>query len=429
MGKAYIVGCGPGSIDLLTVKAMKIIGSADVIIYDHLVNPEILDYARPECRKIYVGKKPYVKRISQEEINNKIVSEAKKFHIVVRLKGGDPFLFGRGGEEIEELIKNRIEYQIVPGVSSLISVPESAGIPLTHRDVNHGIIVTTGNNVENLNIPDCCTFKCKMYTMVIFMGAHNLRGIRLKLLSAGYDPSTPVAVIEDGTYNHQKTFTGTLERIDYSYGDSPSLIVIGDVVRYHETFCRSENKPYSGKIITVFYDLYAPDTDNLEKMGFTIFKIKSSEVFPGGISATSLYGKNIALEGRFVGILMDIFKTSGFDLRWIGRIATDYIGKRLLQTYGIFDIDDIANIDEGYIRLGMEKAGEISVANLKPVSMSGYVEDYVSRSDLVILAGESGDMPAGISFPDKTDKIRIKYPYYELGNAILSYFGEKHEAN
>jgi len=429
MGKAYIVGCGPGNRDLLTLKAIKIIKIADVIIYDHLINPEILEYAMPGAHKIYVGKKPYIKRISQEEINKIIVNETLKSGIVVRLKGGDPFVFGRGGEEIEELIKNKIEYEIIPGVSSLVAVPESAGIPLTHRNVNHGILATTGNSVENFNVPDCRAFNCRMYTLVIFMGAHNLRDIISKLLLLGYDPSLPVALIENGTYSYQKTFTGKLEDIKYSYNDSPSLIVVGDVVQYHELFSRSENKLFSGKILTIFYDLYAPDTDYLENNGISVFKIRSAEVFPGNISTTELYGKNIAFYGCYTEMLMALLKSSGFDIRWLGKIATDSIGKTLLQNYGIFDVNALSEVDNSYKWIGSGKNGELEAARLKQIEMGSYMEDYVSKSDLIIIGGRSDKLPEGIKIGDKTGIIRVKYPYEGLDSIVMSYFGGKNEKN
>ncbi|WP_337859934.1 uroporphyrinogen-III C-methyltransferase [Ferroplasma sp.] len=429
MVKVFIVGCGPGNMDFLTVKAVKIIKEADSIIYDHLINPEILDYARPGCRKIYVGKKPYARRISQEEINKIIVEEALKNNIVARLKGGDPFLFGRGGEEVEELINNNIEYEVIPGVSSLIAVPEAAGIPVTHRNVNHGIIATTGNNVENMNIPECRNFNCRMYTLVIFMGAHNLYAIREKLISAGYDPLLPVAIIENGTYNHQKTFTGTLESINYDYAGSPSLIVIGDVAKYHEMFCKYENKPYSGKIVTVLYDLYFPDTAQLESMGLTVYKIRSAEVFPGNISTATLYGKNIAFEGRFAGILMDIFRSSGFDLRWLGKIATDNTGRQLLLNYGIFDLLDISSIDDSYIRIGTGNEKELQVARMVPIKIGNYINDYIEKSDLIVIASMSGSLPDGINIPEKAGVIKIEYPYNGFYNEIRDYFGDSREKN
>ncbi len=429
MGKAYIVGCGPGNRDLLTVKAIKIIKKADTIIYDHLVNPEILDYAMPGTLKIYVGKKPYVKRISQEQINSIIVNETLKSNIVVRLKGGDPFVFGRGGEEIEELIKNGIDYEIIPGVSSLIAVPESAGIPLTHRNVNHGILATTGNSVENLNIPDCRYFNCRMYTLIIFMGAHNLNGIISRLLAAGYDPAIPVALIDNGTYNYQKTFTGKLGDIQYSYNDSPSLIVIGDVVQYHDAFDRTEKKIYSGKIVTLFYDLYAPDTDKLEKSGVTVFKIRCAEVFPGNIPTTQLYGKNIAFYGCYTDILMSLFRSGGFDLRWIGKIATDYTGKILLQNYGLFDVENIAEADDSYIWIGSGEENVLQAARLKPVEMGSYMEDYILKSDLIIIGGQSDNLPEGARVRDETKIIRAKYPYEGLDNMVMSYFGGGNEKN
>lgn len=429
MGKAYIVGCGPGNKDLLTIKAIKIIKNADAIIYDHLVNPEILDYATPGTRKIYVGKKPYVKRISQEEINKIIVNEALKYRTVARLKGGDPFVFGRGGEEIEELIRNNIEYEIIPGISSLTGVPESAGIPLTHRNVNHGVLVTTGNSVENLNIPDCRTFNCRMYTLVIFMGAHNLRDIVSRLLSSGYDPALPIALIENGTYNYQKTYTGKLGDIDYSYDDSPSLIVIGDVVQYHKEFSRSEHRIYSGKIVTLFYDLYAPDTDDLENEGITVFKIRCADVFPGNMQTAQLYGKNIAFYGCYTDMLMDILRSSGFDLRWLGKIATDSTGKALLQSYGIFDTTDISESGNDYTWIGSGKEKELQAVKVKPLEMGSYIDDYVKKSDLVIIGGQSDTLPEGIEVKDGAGVIRIEYPYEGLYSKVMSYFGDGDEKN
>lgn len=427
MGKAFIVGCGPGNTDLLTLKAIKIIKEADSIIYDHLVNPEVLDYARPGSIKIYVGKKPYVKRISQEEINSIIVEEARKNRIVARLKGGDPFLFGRGGEEVQELIKNNIEYEVIPGVSSLIAVPESAGIPATHRNVNHGIIATTGNNVENMNIPDCHHFDCRSYTMVIFMGAHNLHAITEKLISAGYDPSMPAAIVENGTYNHQKTFTGTLGNINYDYNGSPSLIVVGDVVRYHEIFYKFKEKPFSGRIVTILYDLYPPDTDYLECQGFTVYKIRSAEVFPGNIQTTSLYNKNIAFDGRFAEILMKIFRSSGFDIRWLGKIATDEIGKNLLRDFGIFDLFDIKGIDDSYIKIGRGTTDELQAAKIIPLKIGNYVNDYIAGSELVVDCSTDGLLPDGMMIKEQAKVIRVEYPYKDLDKKIISYFGDNIE--
>ncbi|MCL4453083.1 uroporphyrinogen-III C-methyltransferase [Ferroplasma sp.] len=427
MGKAYIVGCGPGNKNMLTVAGAKIITMADVLIYDHLINPEILDMAKPGCNKIYVGKKPYVKRISQEEINKLIVSESMKMNTVVRLKGGDPFLFGRGGEEIEELIKNNVEYEIIPGVSALISVPESAGIPLTHRNVNHGVIVTTGNNVENLSIPDCHNFRCSMYTLVIFMGAYNLKGIIEKLLLSGYSNDTPLAVIENGTYNHQKTFTGTLGNINYTYNGSPSIIVVGNVVDYHRDFQVIENRKYSGKIITVFYDFFAPSMEHLENRGFTVYKIRESQIFPENMDATYLSGRNIAIEGRYVETVFSEFKSSMLDFRKIGKIATDSTGKELLKSYGIFDVEDISEIDNTYIKLADGKSGSLQVARLEKSNFNGYIQDYIEKSDLIVLAGASNSIPEGIKISAEIPVIKVEYPYDRLDHKIMSFFGGDYE--
>ncbi len=429
MGKVYIVGCGPGNIDMLTVAGAKIIAMADTLIYDHLINPEILDMAKPGCNKIYVGKKPYVKRISQEEINKILVSESLKGNTVVRLKGGDPFLFGRGGEEIEELIRNNIEYKIVPGVSALISVPEFAGIPLTHRNVNHGVIVTTGNSIENLSIPYCQKSTCSMYTLVIFMGAYNLKGLIEKLLLSGYSNDTPVAVIENGTYNHQKTFTGTLEDIDYTYNGSPSIIVVGNVVNYHSDFQFIENRKYSGKIVTVFYDFYLPSTECLENKGFTVYKIRESQIFREKIDAKYLSGKNIAFEGKYVETVLELFKSSMLDLRKIGEIATDRIGKELLKSYGIFDVKDISKIDSSYTKLADGKGDDVPIARLRKANFNDYIQDYIEKSDLIVLAGTSNSIPEDIKISRKIPVIRLEYPYDNMDGRIMSFFGGCYEEN
>ncbi|WMT51924.1 MAG: uroporphyrinogen-III C-methyltransferase [Ferroplasma sp.] len=427
MGKAYIVGCGPGNKNMLTLAGARIIAMADVLIYDHLINPEILDMAKPGCNKIYVGKKPYVKRISQEEINRLIVNETLKTNIVVRLKGGDPFLFGRGGEEIEELIKNHIEYEIVPGVSALISVPESAGIPLTHRNVNHGVIVTTGNSVENFSIPDCHNFNCSMYTLVIFMGAYNLKGIIEKLLLSGYSSDTPLAIVENGTYNHQKTFTGTLGNISYTYSGSPSIIVVGNVVDYHKDFQVIENRKYSGRIITVFYDFFPPPTEYLESAGFTVYKIRESQIFPEKMDVAYLSGKNIAIEGRYVETVFSEMRTSMIDIRKIGKIATDSTGKELLKAYGIFDVWDISEIDDTYIKLADGAGGSMPVARLEKVSFNGYIQDYVEKSDMIVMAGASDSIPEGIKISREIPLIRVEYPYDGFQEKTLSFFEGDYE--
>ncbi len=231
-GKVYLTGAGPGDIELLTLKAARVIKEADVIIYDRLANPEILEMTKDECEFVYVGKEDGKHTLPQDEINEVIYQEALKHDVVVRLKGGDPFVFGRGGEEGAYLHQKGITYEVIPGITSAISVPAYAGIPVTHRGVSIGFRVITGHEAkksksqivwENFKSDD---------TIVFLMGLHNLENIAKKLIEIGKSPNFPVAVISKGTTKDQKVVVGTLENIAQKAKDlpTPALIVVGKVV-------------------------------------------------------------------------------------------------------------------------------------------------------------------------------------------------------
>lgn len=251
-GKVYLVGAGPGDVELLTLKALQSIKKTDVIIYDALINPEILLFANEKAEKIYVGKKgnQTISHITQPQINQILVDKAKAGKIVVRLKGGDPFIFGRGGEEAEFLAKNDIEFEVIPGISAAIAVPTYAGIPLTHRKYTSSLIIVTGH--ENSSI--CWEEIAKIGgTIVILMGVANLPQIVQELIKNGISPKTPIAVIKSGTLNTQKTIIGTLEDIvDKTKGlTTPAISVIGQVVNLRKTINWFEKKPLFGKKILV----------------------------------------------------------------------------------------------------------------------------------------------------------------------------------
>lgn len=239
MGKVYLTGAGPGDIELLTIKALKVIKQADVIIYDRLANKEILQEAKEGCEFIYVGKEDGKHILPQEQINEVLYECAKKYDVVVRLKGGDPFVFGRGGEEGSFLKERGIEFEVIPGVTSAISVPAYAGIPVTHRGVAVSFRVVTGHetpNKEHSQI-DWDSFKYDE-TIIFLMGLHNLKNIATKLMQIGKAPTTPCAVISKGTFQEQRVVVGTLESI---YGKvqeaklpTPALIVVGEVVKLRE---------------------------------------------------------------------------------------------------------------------------------------------------------------------------------------------------
>lgn len=237
MGKVYLTGAGPGDLDLLTVKALRLIREADIIIYDRLANAEILKEVKDGCEFLYVGKEDAKHTIPQDEINRALVEASSKYDVVVRLKGGDPFVFGRGGEEALYLKEKSVAYEIIPGISSAISVPAYAGIPVTHRGISTAFKVVTGhisanNDSSNINWGDLKSDD----TIVFLMGLKNISIICEKLLSLGKPKDYPVAVISRGTSPQQKVVVGTLEDIAQKAKGlaTPALIVIGEVVRLRE---------------------------------------------------------------------------------------------------------------------------------------------------------------------------------------------------
>ncbi|KYD05049.1 Uroporphyrinogen-III methyltransferase [Bacillus atrophaeus] len=238
MGKVYIVGAGPGDPDLLTIKALKAIQKADVILYDRLVNKDILQYAKEQADLIYCGKLPDLHTMKQETINRFLVKYAKKGKTVVRLKGGDPFVFGRGGEEAESLAEHGIPFEIVPGITSGIAAPAYAGIPVTHRDASSNVAFVTGHYQKEENFEEKWkALATGIDTLVIYMGIKNVRQIERLLLENGRDGATPAAFIHWGTTDKQKSFICTLETLSETVINedikNPSLIVIGDVVNFH----------------------------------------------------------------------------------------------------------------------------------------------------------------------------------------------------
>lgn len=246
VGYVSLVGAGPGDKGLLTIRGLQSIQQADIILYDHLVNPDILDLARRDSDKICVGKYAGEHSISQEEINCFIVQLAQKGNNVVRLKGGDSFIFGRGGEELQAVSKAGIEFQIVPGITSGIGTAAYAGIPLTHREYAHGVIFITGHQSCQNNQINWSALSDNNQTLVIYMARHNIISISKNLLAHGRNIDTPVAVISRGTYQDQKVLIGTLTELNKLVlkVDKPMLLIIGNVVLLHYTMRWFGNKKY-----------------------------------------------------------------------------------------------------------------------------------------------------------------------------------------
>jgi len=234
VGTVYLVGAGPGDPGLFTLRGVEVLRRADVVVYDRLVNPVLLDEASPEALRIFAGKGTETHRLAQEQINALMIAHARRGRCVVRLKGGDPFVFGRGGEEAEALGAAGIPFEVVPGVSSAVAVPAYAGIPLTHRKFSSSFAVVTGHEDASKDEPAMAweQLATAVDTLVVLMGARTLPRIVAKLLAYGRAPETPVALVRWGTTEAQETVTGTLADIlDRATALQPPVVaVIGNIV-------------------------------------------------------------------------------------------------------------------------------------------------------------------------------------------------------
>jgi len=256
-GKVFLVGAGPGDPKLITVRGLETIKLADCIVYDRLASPRLLAHARPDVELIYCGKLPDRHTLTQEEINQVLVDKALEGKVVTRLKGGDPSIFGRVGEEAEELVKHDIPFEIVPGITSGIAAPAYAGIPVTHRDYNSSFAIVTGHErpdktESSINWEKLAT---AVETIVFYMGVGNLPFIREQLIKYGRSPQTPVALVRWGTTVDQETLVGTLENIVEKREEAgltnPAIIIVGEVVKLRDKLQWFEKKPLFGKRVLV----------------------------------------------------------------------------------------------------------------------------------------------------------------------------------
>jgi uroporphyrinogen III methyltransferase/synthase len=255
-GKVYIIGAGPGDPGLITLKAVEALKLADVVVYDNLVNEELLAYAPVGARRIYAGKQGGDHTLTQDKINDLLVREALDGSMVARLKGGDPFIFGRGGEEAEELAARGIPFEVIPGVTSAIAVPAYAGIPLTHRGVTSTVAFVTGHEDPTKEKSDIdWQALAGIGTLVFLMGVKNLGQITDALISRGKSPDTPAALIRRGTLPEQQTLTGTLANMEElaraNRFKPPAILVVGKVVELRDTLGWFDSKPLFGLGVVV----------------------------------------------------------------------------------------------------------------------------------------------------------------------------------
>ncbi|MFH2093854.1 MAG: uroporphyrinogen-III C-methyltransferase [Pseudomonadota bacterium] len=357
-GKVYLIGAGPGDPGLLTIKAKECIETADVVVYDYLASPLLLKYARENAQIIYVGKKGGDHTLTQDGINQLLVDKAKEGHDVARLKGGDPFVFGRGGEEAQMLLSHGVSYEVVPGVTSAVAAPAYAGIPITHRDHASFVSFITGH--ENPDKKDSSmqwdVFAKSNATLVFFMGVKNLGNIVSKLMEHGKDKDTPVALIRWGTTTRQQTVTGTLETIvdvvKKAGLKSPASIVIGHVVSLRDELAWFDNRPLFGKkiIVTRARAQSSSMVSTLDKLGAQCIEIPTIRIdapkdlspLKKAIDNIKDYDWLVLTSVNGVKYFFDTLFDMGKDVRVLGHLKFACIGpvtKERLQEYGI--ISDI----------------------------------------------------------------------------------------
>ena len=429
-GMVYLVGAGPGAWGLMTIRGLKLLESCDAVVYDHLASHHFLSCLKPGCRKVYVGKQAGCHSMSQEEISGLLVRLAKEGLTVVRLKGGDPFVFGRGGEEILALEENEIPWEIVPGVTSAVAVPELAGIPVTHRGLSRSFHVITGHTMGGEGgTPDMRPYAALSGTLVFLMGFGQLSSIAAGLIAGGKSPDTPAAVIENGSLPNQRVLRAPLgslagEAIRAGLG-TPAIIVVGEVAAFE--LCPKGALPLSGTTIgiTGTPSFAARLRQALEREGADVRNVLEMKVIPYESSdevqkayrdlegytwlvLTSANGVQCFFEGLY---------RSGRDFRAVGHLKFAVIGKGTageLEKYG-FRPDFIPesycarSLGEGLVKLlGKEdkvllaRAAMASKELPAVLSEAGIAWEDVPLYDVMPERrepeGETGSLPAPLDY-------------------------------
>lgn len=353
-GLVYLIGAGPGDPGLITVKGLECLRRADTVIYDYLANASLLAEAQPDAEVIYVGKSAGQHALPQEKINQLLVTKAKEGKIVARLKGGDPFLFGRGGEEAEELANAGLTFEVVPGITSAIAAPAYAGIPVTHRDFTSTFAAVTGHEdpTKTLSSIDWARISTGIGTLVFLMGVANLPSIVEQLILHGRPAETPAAVVRWGTRSSQQTVTGTLddivERVRRAGLKAPSVIIVGEVVRLREKLQWFDNRPLFGKrvLVTRSREQASVLSELLRAHGAEPVEFPTIEIVPPAdfgpldeaIARLATYAWAIFTSANGVKIFVDRLRNAGLDIRALKGVKLAAIGPATaheLERYGL----------------------------------------------------------------------------------------------
>ena len=382
--KVYLIGAGPGDPGLLTLRGKEILESADVVVYDRLVSPAILGMCNPKAKMVDVGKMPTHHKVKQSEINKLLAQFAKEnpAGVIARLKGGDPFVFGRGGEEALELVGAGVEFEVVPGITSAISVPAYAGIPVSHRGIATSFHIITGHEKAESNGElslDFETLAKNQGTLIFLMGIANMDFIAKRLMECGKDPKTPLAFIEKGTTPYQRTVMATLETagetIVRENVTAPAITIMGGVVELGKTLAWKKNLPLSGKrlVVTRAAKQASGITVRLTALGAEVIETPMIETRPLDVQNwAELANYNLlaftstnGVESFFKQLLAsgrDIRELAGKKIASVGKITE----KRLLE-YGIrCDYVPEDHTGEGLGKLLAEKcaAGELDESRI-----------------------------------------------------------------
>jgi len=350
MGKVYLVGAGPGDPKLITVRGMECLTRADVVVYDRLASPRLLRYMKPGAEKVYVGKLPDRHTMKQEDINQLLVDLAKEGKVVTRLKGGDPTIFGRVGEEAELLEENGIPYEIVPGITSAIAVPAYAGIPVTHRDLASSLSIITGHEspekLDRMIQWDKVTLATG--TLIFLMGVAKIGYISEQLIKHGKPADTPVALVRWGTRVEQRTLTGTLADIESKVAAAnfkpPAVIVVGEVVKQREKLAWYEKKPLFGtRVLVTRARAQASElAEQIEELGgepveFPVIEIRrpseqqAIDTLREAIVAAESYDWLMFTSVNGVDYFFDWLMTMGIDIRRFHRARIAAVGPKTAE--------------------------------------------------------------------------------------------------
>jgi uroporphyrinogen III methyltransferase/synthase len=373
-GKVYLVGAGPGDIGLLTIKGLRCLRKADVIVYDYHVNGQVLNYVSRGAEFIYAGKRGGHHEKSQDEINGIIVEKARQGKAVCRLKGGDPFVFGRGGEEAEVLSRAGIEFEVIPGVTSVVAAPACAGIPLTHRDYSSSFAVVTGNEAITKNGTSISwpALAASRETLVFLMAVKNIAAITGRLIDAGKPSETPVAVIRWGARPEQETVVATLgtvaDVVEQKRIRPPAVMVVGNVVKLRDRLAWYENKPLFGHRILITRE-YSGDFEPLEDLGAEIFEFPTVRIDPpasfkeldSAIARISEYDWLVFTSANGVRSFMTRYVDGGSDVRDMKGVRLCAIGSKTaaaVKKYGMnLDLVPEEFHSEGLIEAFLHVAG------------------------------------------------------------------------